>query len=260
MNKLLLIPRAIADVAVIWNKRLTIKEKSSLTYTFVVLKRKKWLAPENAVITFPILGYRWKGVNNASLQFLIKEIFIDKVYAVGSTKAGLKVADIGANVGLASLFFYIHQPDASIKAFEPNSSSFHLLVENLRANNIKNIEAFHVAVSGKEKVLYKKAGFEDFSINQSFSELESGEEIKALGIAELIQKHQPDCIKMDIEGMEYEVLKAAVNENLLSQVKHWMIEFHEEAKTKTVIEAFEKAGFSYTEVQNIYHFKSADIK
>ena len=61
---------------------------------------------------------------------------------------------------------------------------------------------------------------------------------------------QPDLVKMDIEGPEYEALDAA-SDDALGAAKQWVIEFHHEAipgipfaRTKKQIERFERLGFS----------------
>jgi FkbM family methyltransferase len=64
---------------------------------------------------------------------------------------------------------------------------------------------------------------------------------------------QPDLVKMDIEGPEYEALDAASDETLRA-VKQWVIEFHHESieaipysRTQKQIERFERLGFkTYT--------------
>lgn len=257
MNKLLLIPRAIMDVLSIWNKKLTSKEKSSLTYTLVVLKLKKWLQAENAIITFPVFGHRWKAVNNEALQFLVKEVFVEKVYQPQSRFS--TVADIGANIGLATLYFKMVHPGCQVKAFEPNESSYMLLAENISASQFSGVETFNRAVAGTDKVLYQDAGFALSSINQTFSAVENAVAVKVVAIKNVLNSFSFDCVKMDIEGMEYEVLAAAVEMDLVQLVPYWMIEFHDAAKTKTIVEAFAGKGFVFTVVQNIYHFKRSDI-
>src|SRR5437762_7760146 len=142
MKKLLFIPRAVIDILSIWNKPLTIKEKSSLTYTLSILKLKKWLKKPDAVISYKLFGYKLKGCNYESLQFLIKEIFIDRIYESDEEFAkahGLNIIDIGSNTGLSVLFFKRYFENAVIDAYEPNESSFELLKQNVEQNKFSNV-------------------------------------------------------------------------------------------------------------------------
>lgn len=106
MRKLLLIPRAVADLLSIWNGQQTWTQKSSFTYTFGYLKLVKWLRSKDAVIDFPLMGKRWKGCNNETWLYLIQEVFLERVYEVENehNSAPLSIIDGGSNIGLSVLF------------------------------------------------------------------------------------------------------------------------------------------------------------
>ena len=80
--------------------------------------------------------------------------------------------------------------------------------------------------------------------------------VAVITIAEAFERAgcaQPDLVKMDIEGPEYEALDAASDETLRA-AKQWVIEFHHEsiegipyARTLRQIERFQRLGFkTYT--------------
>lgn len=261
MKKLLLIPRAVIDILSVWNKQLTIREKSSLTYTLSVLKIKKWLCRENAVIGFPLFGYQFYGINNQSLQFLLREIFVDRIYETGNcpgSQAQVTIIDAGSNIGLSVVFFKRHFPNCTIDAYEPNESSFTLLKRNIEQNKIKGVCLKQVAISDNEEDLFAESGFEPASVNQRFSVKEkSGKPIKALRLTNLIQQ-AVDYIKLDIEGAETWVLKDVIQNKSLKKSYGWLVEFHGEKETKqSIITEFIKNGFACTQKKDVYQFEQS---
>jgi FkbM family methyltransferase len=60
---------------------------------------------------------------------------------------GDTVLDIGANVGLFSIWVSLNVPSARVFAFEAASDNFLALAENVRNNRLKGISAHHYAVS-----------------------------------------------------------------------------------------------------------------
>ncbi|QJW98057.1 FkbM family methyltransferase [Frigoriglobus tundricola] len=67
--------------------------------------------------------------------FTITEVLLDRVYAaaVGVAKNARTVLDLGANIGLASLYFAGELPAARVFAVEPDAGNFGLLEHNLRS-------------------------------------------------------------------------------------------------------------------------------
>jgi hypothetical protein len=70
--------------------------------------------------------------NKAETDFLYSEIFKNRSYAShGITlSAGDTVFDVGANIGMAALFFHTNNPDVRVFSFEPNPPIFELLQAN----------------------------------------------------------------------------------------------------------------------------------
>jgi amino acid adenylation domain-containing protein/FkbM family methyltransferase len=76
---------------------------------------------------------RLAGVNPHETAYLYDEIFVQQVYhRHGITlRDGAVVFDVGANIGMFSLFALAAVPDARVYAFEPLSEAFRALRENL---------------------------------------------------------------------------------------------------------------------------------
>ncbi len=139
------------------------------------------------------------------------------------------VVDIGANIGIFSLYARQRWQDARVVAFEPAPENFALLQENVRSCSGRAIEIRRAAITeGKGTTsfyLKREAGWHSI-----FSEPDSQKiTVETLGLAELMQEHALDTIdflKLDCEGAEYSILVG--NEQLLRDKIRWLaIEYHE---------------------------------
>src|SRR5690348_5909281 len=72
-------------------------------------------------------------VNMAELRFLHDEIFVDEVYLRGGIvlREDSVVFDVGANIGMFSLFIGARCPSARVYAFEPVPEVFAKLQQNV---------------------------------------------------------------------------------------------------------------------------------
>lgn len=259
MKKLLFIPRAILDILSVWNKQLTLKEKSSLTYTIIFLKLKKWLNKKDSIICYPLFQFQVQGPNNGSLQMLVKEIFIDRIYELPElmrSSETLKIIDAGSNTGLSVLFFKKYFKNCRIEAYEPNEISFLLLQKNMEKNKIKDVQLVQAAINDREELVYAEEGFGPASINQKFSAAgNAGRQVATVRLAKLLQQQPADCVKLDIEGDEIKVLEEVIQNNGLTKVKCWLIEFHDDGELRgEIILEFKKNGFVYEHKKDVYCF------
>lgn len=91
------------------------------------------------------------------LKMQVGEIFKKGVYNPKTKKKDLVVVDVGANVGMASLYF---QPIAKqIYALEPSPTVYACLLKNVEKH--KNIKTFNVALSnatGRSTLYSERAG------------------------------------------------------------------------------------------------------
>ncbi|OLZ72888.1 hypothetical protein AV521_07985 [Streptomyces sp. IMTB 2501] len=91
-------------------------------------------------------GWSVASVNRRETDYLYQEIFLDQTYQMGRelTTEQPVIFDVGANIGLFSLYAADRWPDSQIFAFEPAPAVYEALEENLRA--LKNISLFRVAL------------------------------------------------------------------------------------------------------------------
>lgn len=244
-------------------KQLTVKEKSSLIYTLGVLKLKKWRSKAGSVISFPLLQYRVYSFNNDTLQHLVKEIFIDKVYGLTCEawqNKKLNLIDAGANLGLSVLFFKKAFNNLHIKAFEPAESAFKLLQKNVEANSLKDVELYQAAISNSNETLYATEGFEQGSVNQTFTTTKKAQPVMAVRLVDLLKAESFCVVKLDIEGAEIAVLEDVMQQNMLTKAACWFIEFHDTgAQREKIISEFEKSNFTYKRVKDVYCFKQKNL-
>lgn len=88
-----------------------------------------------------------------STPFAVYSTFVGKQYeyldTVKATKGDV-VIDVGAFVGDTSFYFsQLVGEDGKVYAFEPISSNYNILVENIQSNNIKNVEPIKLGLFSK---------------------------------------------------------------------------------------------------------------
>lgn len=169
---------------------------------------------------------------------MLQEIWDAKIYSKDfpfNRKA--VVIDIGAHNGYFSIFASkFTQKDSNIYSFEPVEANFDIMCQNIAKNNIKNVYAQKIGVSGEEgnKTLYlNKAhtgGHSVFKDRVDVYEIENVEKIQVpmISFPNIVEKinHQIDYCKIDCEGAEFEIL-LKTPQIYLKEVIVFMIEFHE---------------------------------
>jgi FkbM family methyltransferase len=90
-------------------------------------------------------------INTYETDFVFNEIFVNKIYL----KHGIKlqsdaiVFDIGANIGLFSLYIKENFPKSTIFAFEPSPMVYPILEKNLSCFD-KNVHSYNVGLGNNE--------------------------------------------------------------------------------------------------------------
>ena len=206
-------------------------------------------------------------LNAYETDFVYKEIFVNEIYL----KHGIKIAnnaivfDIGANIGLFSLYIKEKYPNSKIYAFEPTPEVFKILTANVVGYQ-NSIKIYQQAVSNKRGLIdfhyYPEfsviSGFyankkRDTEIIMSGMKVENDEkyshmqtlitqrlsqlntcQCQATTISELIKNAEIthiDLIKIDVEGAELQVLQG-INEEHWHKINQIVMEVHNKADLK----------------------------
>lgn len=140
------------------------------------------------------------------------------------------VLDIGAHVGSFSISVAMSAPNSRILAVEPNPDTFGLLVANIRRNGLEErVRALNVAVgpvSGSGRLELR-----EHSLGTRISRTGHGDtEVPMMTLEELLAEagiDDVDFVKLDSEGMEYDVLGNTPRE-VLRRIGVFACEYHPE--------------------------------
>jgi FkbM family methyltransferase len=185
-------------------------------------------------------------INYNSLKIIIrfmdvgnfKEIFEWNVYGE-SFKRRKVIVDVGAHIGL---FTIKHARNTEkIVAIEPSPKNFNILEENLKINDIKNVEMLNVAISNRKgySFLYGSGGSASIvktSTNEKYT-------IKLTTLDNICKYLKSiDLMKIDVEGAEELVLRGG--KNTLEKVKKIVMEVHPNlVKEEKIIDLLSRRGF-----------------
>ena len=114
--------------------------------------------------------------------------------------------DIGANVGVHSLFLVKACPKARVLAFEPHPGTCEQLKFNVELNNAFDIAVYQKAISDHNG-LVKMKSYDEIAITQIDSEGEI--EVECTPLIDVVGENnltKIDAIKVDVEGHEDRVL------------------------------------------------------
>jgi FkbM family methyltransferase len=144
--------------------------------------------------------------------------------------------DIGANIGLYSIYAALKHRDIEIHSFEPSSSNLRVLSRNISINNLQNrikINQFPLTNKDKGFQLMMESSFKEggalhsFGKNLNFEgtkmDIQNNYTIYGFSINYLVKNldfNIPNYIKIDVDGLEHFILEGANqvlnNENLKS--------------------------------------------
>lgn len=205
-------------------------------FGFLLFIQHRLRFPRKINVKATIKGFPVVLKNRADL-WAIRSVFEFEHYNIPAKKPKL-IFDLGANIGMASLYFKWKYPEAKIIAVEPNPFIFDQLQGNTSVTCLKRA----ISVNKKEK-LYIDKNHSSSSILKENNQLIS---VYGISINDLINKFgTPDIIKFDIEGSEYDVFKKAN----LNGVK-WLVGKYHTVIIKKPVEDFLKFFPNYKVIKN----------
>lgn len=145
--------------------------------------------------------------------------------------------DIGANVGIYSLYLASINNNCSIYSFEPESSNFFTLNTNIHANSFSNIKPCLIALSSQSSfsdlhisILESGAGAAALDVDYKHTTHKSihKQSIYKTSLDDLVNDRYfkfPNFIKIDVDGHEAEIISGAQKVLLDSRLKGLIIEY-----------------------------------
>lgn len=157
-------------------------------------------------------------------ELVIREVVLNKVYGEQESFKDKTVVDLGANIGAFSV--YAALGGATVHAFEPQPSNFDVLTKNIEKFGLQNVVNLHnVAVSTKEEKLWICDDGGNSFCTDSKTDF-NNVEVQAFSLDQILSDFdEVDFIKIDIEGLECEVILSASNETI-NKIGSFGMEFH----------------------------------
>lgn len=196
--------------------------------------------------------------------FVFHEIFVCREYHLPMTETPRVIFDVGANLGLASIYFACIYPDADIYAFEPSEQNFRILERNTAA--FPRVHVYNQAVyssCGRMKLFCDPThgGFNSF-----ISQQDHFEDVETITIDAFARENginRIDVLKIDVEGAEYEVLESC---QMLARTGYIVGELHfnlvPRRKILPVLEKHFSVGleFQNTDVRPLFYGRNRKLR
>ncbi|MFI2189939.1 FkbM family methyltransferase [Streptomyces sioyaensis] len=216
-----------------------------------------------------------QGALFSEIDFIYREIFVERTYMMHGIQLSdsSRIVDVGANVGLFSLFVKHEFPDATILAFEPVPATHQALMKNLDSHGAKGVDVrraalgrrhedrvqftFYPAIPGNSTRYpeQKKVG-QQLAVDQIGQEavdrMMAGVEVEAEvhRLSDELRDWAPDgpvdLLKIDVEGAELEVMEG-LDARDWHRVQQAVIEVQDlDGRLDAVLAILDAQGFSVT--------------
>ena len=185
---------------------------------------------------------------------LKREVLDGQIYWFETEKDDPIILDVGAHIGLATIYFKWLYPGARVWAFEPNPELFALLERNVRQNDLSGVELINAAVGrerGEVKFYVDATPWQWWSVGSLRPGAWNGQQkdqkeiiVKSVKLIDFVQNlSRVDLLKLDVEGAETQIIMSLGTQ--LAKVQHLIFEFHPtKDQNLTQLQAFlVKRGF-----------------
>jgi FkbM family methyltransferase len=163
---------------------------------------------------------------------ILNEIYLYKIYTPKYfyIKPKDNIIDIGSHIGIFSIYAAKKANKGKVYAFEPISSNYSILKDNIYLNSIKNIYTENIGISykrGKKKIYINNrnsAGHSSYIYKKNDKYI-----IANMNTLQNIIKRNKiskvNLLKIDCEGAEYDILLSC-SENILRKIDKIALEYH----------------------------------
>lgn len=237
-------------------KNYSSKVRRELIFKLLHLEYQSYVSKQNSrEVEIKLFDYNISAYGYENLRLLFTEIFIHEEYQYFTNiQKGTMIADCGANIGMATLYFKWRCPDCIIHCFEPDPMAFHALSKNVKNNNLREVYLHNVAVMDKEGSLpFYVSETEQASLMMSTLPKRMNErhiEVSGIDFSDFVKENKPTILKIDIEGAEKNVFDKLFTSGAISNLQQLIMEYHHKiegqpSNLSAMLEIFEKSGFEY---------------
>ena len=164
---------------------------------------------------------------------------------IRSFESGGTFFDIGANIGVYSLFCASIHPDCQIVSFEPHNGNIMRLIDNKNLNGFKNIRAEQMIISddrSRSEFIEKSS-----EVGSSGSQMADGGSFNTFSISFLVyfafNYPIPNYVKIDIDGQELRVVQG-MRETLKEKCLKSVLVEADPGSKEQIVQIFIENGFT----------------
>lgn len=199
-----------------------------------------------------LLNRAKRGEAETFLEMFIGEPYLHHMPKHIKQKKSPVVVDIGANIGLFTLYACTKLSKPRIYAYEPDALNFRELAQNISANGLQSqVKPFNLAVGKSGTIRFFAAEHGALSKPESLLKIDPTREkgrlvsVRSVSMQSVLGKiGHVDVLKMDCEGSEWEILKSLEGRKL--DIDYLCIEYHEIGghKAGELASFFSRNGYS----------------
>jgi FkbM family methyltransferase len=179
-------------------------------------------APRYVVRTEDLAGEPFQIPDGISFYYGYREIFQDEIYRFNAASRVPRIIDCGSHCGLSIVYFKQLYPDARIVAIEADPQIFDLLTLNVRQFRFADVTLVNKAIALEPgEVTFHREGANAGRIH-ALADAKETITVPTLPLDDLLTE-PVDLLKIDIEGVETEVLCAS---RRLGNVAQLIVEYH----------------------------------
>ncbi len=196
---------------------------------------------------------------------IMEEVYKTRIFdsVLPAKKEGSLVIDCGANIGITS--YYFSSRFDRVLAIEPAQKHMDTLKHMLAYNKIDNVTPFQFALSMYDKPNERFFHYNNKTMNSLYGALAesnptglqvTGSEEVALKRLDTFFTEQKiehcDLLKVDVEGVEFEVLGSDSFGNIADKVDCVVVEVHSYAgrQPQQIVESLRTRGFEVAQIPN----------
>lgn len=185
--------------------------------------------------------------NAGADAFIHSEVFEHRYYSLPLKRAPATVLDLGANIGLTTVYFARSFPAARLACVEPVPSNVRLLEQNLMLNGIQ-ATIFPAAVHPTDGSVLMELDDRDYGhkvAGKAANNPTTTLSVPAISVSSILQRLAWDRIgllKVDIEGHEAALFSG--NCEWLNRVDAMCIECHEVSGEANLLRLAKQFGFA----------------